>query len=394
LDPVGTLPTVEEAAFIEQGSTVGGRRPICEVVQHPIAGARESVVEITLSEWDGAGSAHLSVADLRGDLLAVLENAEAGDALTVRLRRSGEALVRLAPSNPEEAANGYRLGVHCLEGCEAEYTRHPVVLFHGLGRADGLEDRENFYGVRAEMAVLGYAVYEPTVSPFDGWASRAREWESHLDALVEAGAGRRFNIIAHSLGGLDARYLISVLERVDLVASLITIGTPHRGTLLADLATGVVEGHPASAVWVDLSASVFALFFGGADDDLSLVQAMSSLTTSALDDLNEMAPDDDDVYYASWTGRTCSRFDDACQATCPGETVHPLLAAGFTILRLDGTANDGMVPAPSTVWGDHRGTVCADHADQVGLFADGETDAYDHVAFYRSELRRLADLGF
>ena len=85
---------------------------------------------------------------------------------------------------------------------------------------------------------------------------------------------------------------------------------------------------------------------------------------------------------------------DAMPAHDGGPPCTLLLAAGFTLLRLDGTANDGMVPAPSTVWGDHRGTICADHADQVGLFADGETNTYDHLAFYRSEMRRLADLGF
>ena len=46
---------------------------------------------------------------------------------------------------------------------------------------------------------------------------------------------RKVNIIAHSMGGLDARYAIAKLGLADRVASLVTIGTPHLGTPLANL---------------------------------------------------------------------------------------------------------------------------------------------------------------
>jgi triacylglycerol lipase len=42
------------------------------------------------------------------------------------------------------------------------------------------------------------------------------------------------NIVAHSMGGLDARYLITHLGMADRVRSLTTIATPHRGTYLVD----------------------------------------------------------------------------------------------------------------------------------------------------------------
>ena len=42
------------------------------------------------------------------------------------------------------------------------------------------------------------------------------------------------NLIAHSMGGLDARYLISRLGMADQVRSLTTISTPHRGSFMAD----------------------------------------------------------------------------------------------------------------------------------------------------------------
>src|SRR6185369_10558770 len=44
----------------------------------------------------------------------------------------------------------------------------------------------------------------------------------------------RVVIIAHSMGGLDARYMISRMGMAERVAALITISTPHRGSPYAD----------------------------------------------------------------------------------------------------------------------------------------------------------------
>src|SRR5436190_277798 len=41
-------------------------------------------------------------------------------------------------------------------------------------------------------------------------------------------------IIAHSMGGLDARYMISRLGMADRVAALVTLSTPHHGSPYAD----------------------------------------------------------------------------------------------------------------------------------------------------------------
>ena len=43
------------------------------------------------------------------------------------------------------------------------------------------------------------------------------------------------HVIAHSMGGLDARYAIRNVPQVaDRVKTLVTIGTPHRGSPVAD----------------------------------------------------------------------------------------------------------------------------------------------------------------
>src|SRR4030095_5497233 len=52
-------------------------------------------------------------------------------------------------------------------------------------------------------------------------------------------AGRKIHLVAHSMGGLDSRYMISKLGMAEQVLSLTTIGTPHHGSPIADI---VVKG--------------------------------------------------------------------------------------------------------------------------------------------------------
>src|SRR6185295_19714138 len=71
-------------------------------------------------------------------------------------------------------------------------------------------------------------------TPFQSIEHRAGQLKAQIQgAFPDA---KKVNLIAHSMGGLDARYLTSCLGFSDRVASLTTIGTTHRGTRLADLA--------------------------------------------------------------------------------------------------------------------------------------------------------------
>ena len=387
------LPLAPEGAFIAQGDEVSGLRAACTSVIHATAGARESTLEVRLRAWEGASPAHLSVWRLTNEVMVQPTALHAGDALEVTLDQSGEIFLVLEPSDPHAPSQAYALEVRCLSGCDAEYTRFPVVLLHGLGGAASFGEVAYFFSVADVLEPLGYAIHSPGVSPFGSPQERALEWEAHLDTLVAEGAGRRFNLIAHSLGGLDARYLVGGLGRADLVASVVTIGTPHHGTPVADLSHGLLAEKGAAQLWVDVGASAFAELFGIAGDPGSLNAALAALTSEALIAFNAEVPDDAAVYYASWAGVTCASFDGDCKAACGGETVHPLLAASHFILSLDGSSSDGLVPVASAQWGDYRGEICGDHADEVGLFADAPNPAFDHLAFYRDEVRRLADLG-
>jgi len=393
VDAGGRLHRSPESAFIGQGTGFEGQRSGCTSVVHATAGAAQSVLRLSLNEWTGSSDARVSFEDLKGDQLIVPVAMGAGDSLELRLAIAGETLIVIEPTDPDEPANGYGLEVSCIEGCGVPFTRYPVVLQHGFGGSGNPGEGAYFFQVRETLSEEGYLVFTPTVEPIQGTENRGVVLASQLDAWRSEGMARRFNVIGHSQGALDARYVVSTLGRNGWVASIVSVGTPHRGTPVADVILGAIEDDPVPEPWVDLAVDAVTALYGIEGEDHSLEAALNAFATDTMAEFNAQNPDHPDVYYGSWAGISCGVLDLNCQAACGGEVVDPLLAITHFILYLYGIESDGMVPLESAKWGDHQGEVCADHLDQVGLFEDTPTDAFDHIAFYRSEFQRLAERG-
>lgn len=240
--------------------------------------------------------------------------------------------------------------------------KYPVVLAHGLMGFDVLElgsvQRSYFNGVAPRLAALGLTVHAFRVHPSATVAKRAEELAK---AIASLGA-KRVNIIAHSMGGLDARYLASRLSP-GKVASVVTVGTPHRGTPLADLGSGL---------W--LLAPAAKLLFEKTRLDVS---GMFDLTTANMERFNRDVPDARGVFYGSWVGRAAGVA-----------SLFPMLVPTWTVLKARGGDNDGMVPVSSQHWGEHLGEVEADHWAQIGW-----AGTFDAPSFYEEVVRQLVQRG-
>lgn len=55
-----------------------------------------------------------------------------------------------------------------------------------------------------------------------------------MEDIIRKNGCKKLNVIAHSKGGLDVRYAISILGADKYTASLTTINTPHHGCLFAE----------------------------------------------------------------------------------------------------------------------------------------------------------------
>jgi pimeloyl-ACP methyl ester carboxylesterase len=108
----------------------------------------------------------------------------------------------------------------------------PVVLVHGMS-----SNRAIFHILRRDLRRAGF----PQVTvPNYSWLttdvrSAARMLAAEVERLCERGGHERVHVIGHSLGGLIARYYVQRLGGDARVHTLVTLGTPHHGTLVAML---------------------------------------------------------------------------------------------------------------------------------------------------------------
>ena len=216
----------------------------------------------------------------------------------------------------------------------------PVVLVHGLSGFSRLVPRRRaavkdyFPGIRPFFEAGGNRVLSPQVTPTASVSTRAFELRTVLRREL---GSQPFHIIGHSQGGLDARYMISRLGMEDQVLSLTTVGTPHRGTTLADW--GILW-------WSRYVCPI--LRRAGIPD-----RAFFELTTESCRLFNESTPDAPGVRYFSIAGICAEHW----------------LNAGWRMTsrivgRVEGV-NDGVVSVASATWGERTDIWAGDHLNLV-----------------------------
>lgn len=218
----------------------------------------------------------------------------------------------------------------------------PVVLHHGLFgfgnlRLGPIPIRYFAGGIERVITDRGHPLILARTHPTGSIELRARQLKEQilrqLDALGPR--QRRVIIIAHSLGGLDARYMISHLGMAERVESLVTIATPHRGSSYADwvmqhLGDRLGGTRLVAALGIDL-------------------RAIGDLTTTNMADFNRVTPDAPGIEYLSIAG--VQR-----QNLCAPVFLH----SHGIVFRGEGE-NDGVVSLGSAKWGRFLGTWPADH---------------------------------
>ena len=293
-------------------------------------------------------------------------------------------------------------------------TRYAIVLAHGFNGSPTNEWA--FWGVAEALRADGHVVHVAAVPPFDSAAVRGKVLATHVDQAIQectAAPGcdpSKVNVIAHSMGGLDSRYMISTLGYGDRIASLTTISTPHGGSYVADVALKLIPGNADDAV--NALARAFATTF--TSDDLAaqtnLRAAFQSIAESNAADFTAQNPDDDRVYYQSWAGVSNvlgvpnPHDADACEGNF--ETYHGrrhvmdaqlVAGAAFVAHGTEVQPNDGMVMVEHAKWGSFRGCIPASHLAEVGqpkLDGMNKRTGFDHLRFYRNVAFELASMGF
>eukprot|EP01119_Soliformovum_irregulare_P024396 TRINITY_DN873_c0_g2_i1.p1 TRINITY_DN873_c0_g2~~TRINITY_DN873_c0_g2_i1.p1 ORF type:complete len:256 (-),score=48.15 TRINITY_DN873_c0_g2_i1:8-775(-) len=189
-----------------------------------------------------------------------------------------------------------------------------------------------WWGVQKDLESLGCRVYMPRV-PTAPIEPRALALKDKISQFVEKEGVPKVHLIAHSMGGLDARCYVSRLEGFKYVATLTTIASPHRGSTAADWLYATSLYH-----LVNLTPIPYKTFF----------QMMPAYLEK---EFNPNVPDHPDVSYFSLAGSPPPMFS-------------PLRILYQVIKRREGE-NDGAVSTTSAKWGEFLGFLNQDHIQQM-----------------------------
>jgi len=243
-------------------------------------------------------------------------------------------------------------------------TSIPIILAHGICpfhrllpfascRDNGSDDRFHYFRkIRSTLIARGFIVFHAGV----GWSSslERRALDLRNEILSFTDSFRRWpkvHIIAHSMGGLDARYMIHRYGMDKRVVSLTTIGTPHLGTSYAD--------------W---GLRNFSFLIGWARPlglDLSGFRALTRDECERRNLALAGYEEESAVIYRTVAGvqprsRICKHFRFA-----------------YEIISREEGENDGLVSLHSAKWKDKYffGIMDADHLNQIGWWDGAEESA-------------------
>jgi len=258
--------------------------------------------------------------------------------------------------------------------------KYPIIFHHGFMGGTGMGMNEPAAKV---LTSKGNKVFRTQVSPAHSIAYRAKQLAKQIDEILQSTGQEKVNIIGHSMGGLDSRYLISTLGYHDRVASLTTIATPHRGTPLADHFVNDRNQNRILNVFTALISKGINSSSNLNNNDI--YEALSNLQPDhMINTFNPQNPDHEAVYYQSYAG--VSGGDSKDRLTLFLRIPHRMIA------KTHGP-NDGVVPLSSAKWTNFKGALPADHIDTSG-FRDMSQTVFNYENFIVSLTRDLKERGY
>lgn len=291
----------------------------------------------------------------------------------------------------------------------------PVVLAHGYLGFASLGRVDYFDHIIPLLKRLGAPdVFAPTVDPKGSLHDRASEL---MSKIKQAFPGAKVHVIAHSMGGLDARFMLSKagLNGSGLVDTLTTLGTPHQGTILADLAVLNLNGAASGSIRDMLrrvaagiprltGRSLLGISLATLDEIRTTLQTLSEIGSGiAAGDFSGVRAyargvfNLDDHALGELTTVSCrGRFpvdqSDVPNTQCTSYAgiaewprLTPFLTLAHLILLAHDGPNDGLVPlASATLQHIHQATISTDH---IGLIGHRPEDVTPHYTQIMSTLR-------
>jgi triacylglycerol lipase len=282
--------------------------------------------------------------------------------------------------------------------------RRQILLVHGVLGFNKFANVSYFNRVRSCFQNCDFI--EPQIDPVGSIVDRGQQLADKLSTCFGKNGCGKIHIVAHSMGGLDVRYLTSAkgLKKASWFASVTTISTPHQGSPLADIiqnpkSLSIMDFGPLDVLTTPDYWAAFFKTLGKPSFSLKDLLVPGGLTTirgQIRDYIKEALASPADAFKNLTTDYVQKQFNPMypdygglplrsyAGISTPKETMSYELYGPWAILKsISGDIsgdNDGVVPKSSSSYLPNSPTVPADHFEEVGLarFFDGSLGTKQH----------------
>lgn len=257
-------------------------------------------------------------------------------------------------------------------------TKYPIILVHGIVIKD-FKKFKAFGKIEDILKKEGFVVYSAPTDGFGTIENNAEQLKNFIREILVKEQTEKVNLIAHSKGGLDSKYMINNLEMEDCVASLTTLCTPHKGS---PIATNLLKLPRWLLKFISFWINFWYKIFGDQKPDSYAVCQQLKRVDSVEDECLEFS---DKVYCQSYSSKMNKATDDF------------IMGIPHTIsMFFEHNETDGVVPVDSCVFGDYKGYAINDsisHSEIVDFMVNKKKKEKVYQ-FYITICNELSKLGF
>ena len=233
--------------------------------------------------------------------------------------------------------------------------RHPVLLCHGFGAIGSLVRPSPLHDPCMWMREHGLLAFAPNIVPYAPIEVRARSWTRIITELSQQYSIPKFNVIAHSMGGLDMRYALAHLGIGEKVASLTTIATPHKGTYLADFVHNT-PGALSERIGDIVDWFADNVYVKERNDAFGSVEQLTRKYVQEHFNPNTPNPMAIPIFsYSAAVGKGTQN------------SLNPVFLFQNNLIHEKEGLNDSFVSVESAQWGEHLGTIQLSHLNQINV---------------------------
>jgi triacylglycerol lipase len=194
-----------------------------------------TVASLAAAAWGGVSYAARTIGVPRGLRGLAVEVAWTAVHLTVYPWGLLDEALRPGGVHAHHRTDDLPPGERSLLVSDLDGAGTPVLLVHGI-----VDNRSIFVHLARVLRRRGHGTvqavnYSPMTALTGDIRAAARDLGQHVERLCAVSGADRVHVVGHSLGGLIARYYVQCLGGDARVDTLVTLGSPHQGSLIAHL---------------------------------------------------------------------------------------------------------------------------------------------------------------